>query len=64
MNSIRQFVRPLIVAQLVLTGFTAAAQEVFIPDPGLNAAIREALQKPNAPLSPQDLLSLTSLNAE
>src|SRR4051794_39596971 len=24
----------------------AVAQEVFIPDPGLNAAIREALQKP------------------
>ena len=34
-----------------------------IPDPGLNAAIREALQKPTGPLTQQDLLSLTNLNA-
>ena len=39
------------------------AQEVSIPDPGLNAAIREALQKPIGPLTEQDLLSLTNLNA-
>jgi len=63
MISILHFIRPLLAAQLVLAGFTAAAKDVFIPDSGLNAAIRETLQKPNAPLSQQDLLSLTSLNA-
>ena len=41
----------------------ALAQEVSIPDPGLNAAIREALQKPAGQLTEQDLLSLTNLNA-
>jgi formylglycine-generating enzyme required for sulfatase activity len=39
------------------------AQEVAIPDPGLNAAVREALQKPAGPLTTEDLLSLTNLNA-
>ena len=39
------------------------AQEVSIPDPGLNAAVREALQKPTGPLTTQDLLSLTTLDA-
>jgi formylglycine-generating enzyme required for sulfatase activity len=42
---------------------SAGAQEVSIPDPGLNAAIREALQKPNGPLTESDLLSLTNLSA-
>src|SRR6266567_8486158 len=50
---------------LVLAGFIVSthAQEVTIPDPGLNAAIRAALQKPFGPLTEQDLLSLTNLNA-
>jgi len=39
------------------------AQEVIIPDPGLNAAIREALAKPAGPLTAQDMLSLTNLIA-
>jgi formylglycine-generating enzyme required for sulfatase activity len=54
-----------VVAAMILTGFTASvrAQEVSIPDPGLNAAIREALQKPDGPLTEQDLLSLTNLDA-
>ena len=54
-----------IFATLVLTGFVAPifAQEVSIPDPGLNAAIREALHKPAGPLTQQDLLSLTVLSA-
>src|SRR5262245_27492961 len=43
--------------------FSAGAQQVSIPDPGLNAAIREALQKPAGPLTENDLLGLTSLNA-
>ena len=50
---------------LVLIGFvtSACAQEVSIPDPGLNAAIRQALQKPSGPLTASDLLSLTNLLA-
>ena len=39
------------------------AQEVAIPDPGLDAAIREALGKPNGPLTEPDLLNLTQLDA-
>src|SRR5437879_661642 len=54
-----------VLATLILTGFmvSAHAQEVSIPDAGLNAAIRAALQKPSGPLTEQDLLSLTNLNA-
>src|SRR5258706_5007867 len=54
-----------IIAGLILTGFMSStlAQEVSIPDPGLNAAIRAALQKPSGPLTQQDLLSLIVLNA-
>jgi len=53
------------IATVILTGFipSSRAQEVSIPDPGLNAAIREALQKPNGPFTEQDMLSLTNLNA-
>src|ERR1041385_7052176 len=39
------------------------AQEVSVPDPGLNAAIRAALPKPEGVLTAEDLLSLTSLDA-
>jgi len=39
------------------------AQEVSIPDPGLNAVVRATLQKPNGPLTEQDLLTLTNLSA-
>ena len=42
---------------------STSAQEISIPDSGLNSAIREALQKPGGPLTEQDLLSLTNLNA-
>jgi len=42
---------------------TIQAQEVSIPDPGLNAAVRDALGKPTGPLTEQDLLNLTVLNA-
>src|ERR1044071_7422375 len=54
-----------IAAALILITFTVStfAQEVSIPDPGLNAAIRAALQKPFGPLTEQDLLTLTSLDA-
>jgi formylglycine-generating enzyme required for sulfatase activity len=58
-------IRLLVLTVLVLAGFAApaVAQVVSIPDPGLNAAVREALQKPTGPLTEQDLLSLTNLNA-
>src|SRR5216110_1905240 len=54
-----------VVQALCLANFlvSALAQEVSIPDPGLDAAIRAALQKPFGPLTEQDLLSLTNLNA-
>ena len=45
------------------TGNLAHAQALSISDPGLDAAIRDALRKPNGPLSAQDLLSLTNLDA-
>ncbi|HXI68892.1 MAG TPA: SUMF1/EgtB/PvdO family nonheme iron enzyme [Verrucomicrobiae bacterium] len=53
------------LAVLVLAGFVATipAQEVSIPDPNLNAAIRTALQKPNGPLTQTDMLGLTNLSA-
>src|SRR5690242_20741806 len=64
MNGHKRIIRHLI-STLFMIGFTMSllAQEVLIPDPGLNAAIRQALQKPNGPLTEQDLLSLTALNA-
>jgi len=54
-----------IIQALFLTSLAAPtlAQEVSFPDPGLNAAVRAALQKPFGPLTEQDLLSLTNLNA-
>ena len=58
-------VRRLVRTLLVLISFVTStlAQEVSIPDPGLNAAIRATLQKPNEPLTQQDLLGLTNLTA-
>ena len=59
------FVRALVQTLLILSVFVASmhAQEVSIPDPGLNGAVRDALQKPNGPLTEQDMLGLTNLNA-
>src|SRR5262249_8133753 len=53
------------ILTLTLPGFVASgfAQEVTIPDPGLNAAIRETLHQAGGPLTQQDLLSLTNLDA-
>jgi formylglycine-generating enzyme required for sulfatase activity len=39
------------------------AQDVQVPDSGLNAAIRAELGKPTGPLTLPDMLSLTNLNA-
>src|SRR5262249_8373071 len=54
-----------VLASFLLTGITISplAQDIAIPDPGLNAAIREALQKPTGPLTAADLLNLTELVA-
>ena len=65
MKNITHLARLLVLSTLVLANFTASslAQEVIIPDPGLNAAVCAALQKPNGPLTEPDLLSLTNLDA-
>src|SRR6185295_6819522 len=57
--------RLLVLTLLALMSLTISvlAQNVSIPDPGLNAAIRLALQKPIGPLTQQDLLGLTNLSA-
>ncbi|MDB6027170.1 MAG: hypothetical protein JWM68_3393 [Verrucomicrobiales bacterium] len=54
------------LALLMSMGFTVStfAQDVSIPDPGLNAAIRDALQKPVGQLTQQDMLELTTLSAQ
>src|SRR5690349_9739155 len=54
-----------IFATIVFIGFAASvmAQEVGVPDPGLNTAIRDALQKPTGPLTEADLNALTNLSA-
>jgi len=64
MKTINCIIRPIaliLIAYISVT--TAVANDVTIPDPGLNAAIREALQKPIGPLTEQDLLNLTQLDA-
>ena len=65
MKTVFHATRSPVLALLVLAGFAAPtlAQTVSIPDPGLNAAIRAAVQKPSGPLTQQDLLSLTNLDA-
>ena len=51
-----------IVGTLILAGvaISAGAQQITIPDPALDAAIRDALHKPIGPLTQQDLLTLTN----
>jgi formylglycine-generating enzyme required for sulfatase activity len=58
---VRKIVQTILVA-LAAIGL-AAAQEVSIPDTALNAAVRNALQKFGGPLTQQDMLSLTNLDA-
>ena len=60
-----RLIRLLVLALLAFVSLmhVAPAQDVSIPDPGLNAAIRDALQKPTGPLTQQDLLGLTNLSA-
>src|SRR5882724_2824304 len=65
MKTITPVISPLVLTLVVLANFTAStlAQDVQVPDPGLNDAIREALGKSSGPLTVQDMLSLTNLNA-
>src|SRR5215471_3539466 len=60
MRSLVQIIRALVLSGSVSS---ALAQTVSIPDPGLNAAIHDALNKPSGPISEQDMLSLANLNA-
>jgi len=62
-KNLRVFFRVFFALALTSLLTTASAQEVIIPDPGLNAAVRAALNKPAGPLTPQDMLGLTFLNA-
>jgi formylglycine-generating enzyme required for sulfatase activity len=51
------------LTMMMFTSFAALAQEVTIPDPGLNIAVRNALHKSTGPLTQQDMLALTNLDA-
>src|SRR5262249_13311523 len=66
MKIIPHLIRSLTLAQLILFNFipSTPGQVVSIPDPGLNAAVRDALQIPSAPITAQDMLGLASLSAE
>src|SRR5215471_12707458 len=65
MRNILHLIRRLILTTVILakSATLVVAQEVSIPDPGLNAAIRDALQKPSGPITEQDLLNLDVLHA-
>jgi hypothetical protein len=59
MRTICYITATLVSANLMVS---TPPDEVSVPDPALNVAIREALQKPGGPLTEQDLLTLTNLN--
>src|SRR5262245_30952451 len=61
--SIVRLTRSLALILIGLLSFATLAQEVSVPDPNFNAVIREALQKPNGPLTQSDMLGLTNLSA-
>src|SRR4030095_11851469 len=58
MSTQSQAILLIVVGTLVMN---VAAQEVAIPDPVLNAAVRQALGKSSGPLTEQDLLNLRAL---
>lgn len=62
LSSITHRLALLLLLAAVFIG-SSFSQEVSIPDPNLNAVIREALQKPTGPLTQADMLSLTGLSA-
>jgi formylglycine-generating enzyme required for sulfatase activity len=61
--NVKSILSALLVLALTSAATSVSAQEVVIPDPGLESAIRAALQKPVGPLTEVDLLSLTLLSA-
>src|SRR5262245_7265109 len=61
--NMRTILRLLGVLSLSCFAGAALAADVAVLDPGFNAAIRAALNKPAGPLTDQDMLTLTSLNA-
>ena len=63
--NIVRLIRPLALTVMAFISFATStpAEEVFVPDPNFNAVIREALGKPNGPLTQADMLSLTNLGA-
>ena len=65
MKTSMHIIRPLVLSALTLASSLTPlpAEEVSIPDPALNAVVREALQKPDGPLTQQDMLGLTGLSA-
>jgi formylglycine-generating enzyme required for sulfatase activity len=65
MKTVVRLVQPSLFALMVLAGFlsVARAQNVSIPDAGLDAAIRAALNRPTGTLTDSDLLTLTNLDA-
>src|ERR1043166_9472775 len=63
MKNIIILTRAIVLLILASLATTTLAQSVSIPDSGLNAAIRDALQIPTGPLTDQDLLRLINLDA-
>src|SRR5690349_16463086 len=65
MNTIVSISRPFVLILLFLISITSWswAQEVSIPDPKLNAAVRQVLGKPAGPVTQQDMLGLTNFGA-
>lgn len=59
----QRITRSLTVAVALLLAGVAGAQPVPIPDPNLEAVLREAVAKPDGELTVPDLLALTSLDA-
>src|SRR5262245_57536729 len=62
--NMKNFLRIIAGLLLACVITPALAQTVSIPDPGLDSAVRTALGKPTGPLTQQDLLNLTFLNAQ
>ena len=62
-KSIKTTLLPVLLIVLVLGVTKMQGQEVFIPDPGLNSAVRDAVEKPTGPLTVQDMLGMVKLNA-
>jgi hypothetical protein len=59
----KNLVRTVAALLMAIPLIPSHAQEATISDPGLNAAIRDALQKPNGQLAEQDLLTQAFLSA-